>query len=179
MHITTQLPPASEPVALSAAKAFLRIDYEGEDASVSALIASARARVEAETGLCLVERTVKLSVPCWPLNIRDTHKLVLPIGPVSSIESVMVDGVDHTERFVLQKAKPDILKFRGAILPFAKTGIEITLKAGFGPNDSDVPADLKLAVKLLVAESYARGESGADLSQDVAVLLAPWRRVSL
>ncbi|WP_018996584.1 head-tail connector protein [Hirschia maritima] len=179
MKITTLVPPVGEPVALAAGKAFLRIDYEGEDTKVSSLISSARARVEVETGLRLVERTVKLELSCWPANELEARTLELPIGPVSSIQSVMIDGEDFTSRFVLQKGNPDRLKFRGTILPIAQDGFEISLIAGFGPDEGYVPADLKLAVKLLAAESYSRTNSSEDLSTDVAALLAPWRRVSL
>ena len=179
MKITTLVPPVGEPVALAAGKAFLRIDYDGEDTKVSSLISSARARVEAETGLCLLERTVKLELSRWPPNDLEARTLELPIGPVSSLQSVRIDGEDFTSRFVLQKGRPDRLKFRGTVLPIAQDGFEVSLIAGFGPDESHVPADLKLAVKLLVAESYSRLNSNDELSTDIAVLLAPWRRVSL
>ncbi len=179
MYITTLAEPASEPVSVQAGKAFLRIDFEGEDMAVASLIAAARARVEAETGVCLVERTVKLSLPCWPPSRRYAHKIDLPIGPVSSLVSVHVGEEDLTHRFTLQKGRPDVLRFRGAILPYQDRQIEIVVRAGFGADESYVPADLKLAVKMLAAQAYQRGEGSVDLSMDVAVLLAPWRRVSL
>lgn len=179
MNITTLVEPAGEPVSMDAVKAFLRIDYEGEDTKVSSLISSARARIEVETGLCLVQRTAKIEVSDWSFKSRNELEFELSIGPVSSIVSVLIDGVDHTQRFVLKKGRPDTLKFRGAFLPYIHEMAEFTFVSGFGPDDSYVPADLKLAVKLLVAESYAQGEAGSDLSNDVSVLLAPWRRVSL
>lgn len=179
MNITTLVPPASEPVALAAAKAFLRIDYDGEDTQVSSLIASARARVEIETGLCLVERTVKITLENWPQNDMSTRQFKLPIGPVIGLESVVIAGVDETAHFSLRKGRPDFLKYNGAAMPPANKETEITLKVGFGPNESYTPADLKLAVKLLVAESYARSGDRGDLTTDVAVLLAPWRRFCL
>ena len=59
MTLTVMTPPDGEALSLDAAKDYLRIGTGGEDALVTALIASARARLEAASGLVLVTRTLK------------------------------------------------------------------------------------------------------------------------
>ena len=57
MTLTVMTPPDGEVLSLDAAKDYLRIGTGGEDALVTALIASAR--LEAASGLVLVTRTLK------------------------------------------------------------------------------------------------------------------------
>ena len=52
--LTVITPPAEEPLTLAAAKDFLRLGTNAEDALVGELIKAGRAQVEASTGLALV-----------------------------------------------------------------------------------------------------------------------------
>ena len=69
MTLTVITPPDGEALSLDAAKDYLRIGTDGEDALVTALIAAARARLEAASGLALVTRTLKQGWECWPGDV--------------------------------------------------------------------------------------------------------------
>ncbi|MFU8765990.1 MAG: head-tail connector protein, partial [Haliea sp.] len=57
---------------------------------------------------------------------------------------------------------------------------EITFDAGFGPDWADVPADLAQAVFLLATRFYEhRGGTEAEITPDVAALIAPYRSIRL
>ena len=180
MIITTLVPPAGEPVALAEARTFLRIDYEGEDELVASLTASGRARTEAETGLCLVTRTLRLAMARWPVRALESGRLELPVRPVSEVLSVTAAGADVTMGFALEAGTQPVLRPLSGGFPAAGDGVEITVAAGFGAPE-DVPDELVLAVKMLAADAYAgrEGDRVRGLSEDVAALLAPWRRVRL
>ncbi|MEP6275426.1 MAG: hypothetical protein ABJ372_09905, partial [Hyphomonas sp.] len=87
-------PPDGEALSLGAAKEYLRIGHAGEDGLVADLIASARARLEAETGLALIARTVTRRFDRWPSGVTRTGLRLVP-GPASALVSVeTVDAED-------------------------------------------------------------------------------------
>ena len=93
-NLTVITPPDGEALSLDTAKAYLRIGHAGEDDLVTGLIASARARLEAETGLALVTRTVTRRFDRWPSGVTRTGMRLVP-GPASALVSVeTVDAED-------------------------------------------------------------------------------------
>ena len=50
----------SEPITLSEAKNYLRVDYSEDDALITALITSARVRLEQYAGVAMTERTLQV-----------------------------------------------------------------------------------------------------------------------
>ena len=57
---------ASEPVTLSDAKAYCRVDVTDDDALITSLIGAARRYVERETGLALMTQTWTAVIDRWP-----------------------------------------------------------------------------------------------------------------
>ena len=191
MNLSVLTPPAVEPVGLDAARDFLRIDYTGEDDLVSALIAGARARLEAETGLALITRKVRLCLDDWPSPSLESLVHTLPVGPVSGLDRLAVwtadaGFTDQTVDVRLEPGRPARLVLEGAHWPWPERGvggIEIDLTIGFG-GVGDVPADLILALKSLIAHGYEH-RTGEDwrahraLPDLVEEMISPWRRVRL
>ena len=184
MKTTVIVPPDGEPVSLSAVKDYLRIGHEGEDALVVDLIASARARLEAELDLALVRRTIQIVYSGWPTGLAGRGVIVRPT-PLQALKAVRIvareEVTDVTEQFVLEGGR--LCRKPWSTLPVLPVGgwIEVEFEAGFGDIDA-VPDDLQLAVKLLAGQGYRlrNGDGDEDVfPQEVDDLLAPYKGVRL
>lgn len=187
MKTTVITPADGEPVPLSAVKEYLRIGHDGEDGLISSLIASARARLEAELQRALLTRTVKVEYSGWPISLAKAGLKLVP-GPVSALIEVAVidstdDGETITSRFMLQDG---VLRIRPwSFIPPVDAGgrIEVTFETGYGAQ-GNVPDDLVLAVKILAAHAYHVRGGGREIDEDalpgeVDDLLFPYKGVRL
>ncbi len=175
MTLYRTVDPAGEPVTLADAKAQLRIAHDSEDALISGLIKAARAEVEAQTGMALIDQSWRLAMDCWPHD----GLVRLRRHPVKEILSVTVYG-EEGEAAVLDSAsyqadlvtRPARLHFTSPPAPERRlNGIEVDFTAGFGEAGTDVPDLLKRAVLMLVAHWYEfRATYGA---QDQPVSIPP------
>lgn len=194
--MTLQLvtPPAVEPVALPEAKAFLRAGHDAEDNLILQLIASARQRVEAETGLALINRTCRETLDRWDIPGRLTAngtQFRLPLPPLVSVDSVTVQDAEGTATiwdpanyFVDSAAQPGRIALLSGGFPEpgrAAAGIVIDFTAGHGEAADDVPEALREAVLRLTADAYLNREGRTERPLPMAVqsLLAPYKRVRL
>ncbi|MDP1556835.1 MAG: hypothetical protein Q8L84_15355 [Hyphomonas sp.] len=182
-ELTVITPPAGEPLTLAAAKDFLRLGTDAEDALVTALIRAGRAHVETATGFALVSRTLMRRWTAWPHGLMRGGVKLRP-GPAQALVSVVrvdAEGGEElvTGRFELLSGKLRLRPFAG--LPVVPLGgaIEVTFVAGYGEAE-DVPEDLVHGVKLWVQAAYLAGDAkrgAADAAVDAA--LAPRREVRL
>jgi uncharacterized phiE125 gp8 family phage protein len=165
MSLALTTPPVVEPVGLAEVKAHLRVPHVDDDALISTLIVSARRRVEMKTGLRLISQGWSQFLDCWPQG----GLVELKVNPVSAVSDVIVYGdldttapVDPAHYFLDATANPPRVVFRQGRNPSPPgrrvKGIEVRFTAGFGLAAA-VPADLKQAILLLVADAYAyRGD---------------------
>lgn len=180
--------PALEPLTMGEAKAFLRIDSEGEDALILALIAAARRVVEAATGRALLTQSWRLVRDAWP----PSGVFALPVAPVRAFVAARVRAADGTTQDIdlsllrlVTARTPALVYLDPARLPQPGArwgGIEIELDAGYGDAVTDVPADLVQAVRLVLAHFHEHRDAPGDtlrLPATVAELLAPYKLVRL
>ena len=190
MNITTLAAPAAMPVGLAEAKDYLRIGYDTEDELVGSLIAGATARVEQEAGVALISRTLRVTLDRWPKGAVELRTTRLPVRPAASLAAVRVRSADGTastvtDRFTLDAGRAARLVWVNGPFPWPGArvnAVEIDYVAGFGTEPWDVADGLRLAVKRLVAFGYHARDAetlAGKLPEDVAGLLASWRRVSL
>lgn len=158
----TTVPTGALPVALF--KEHLRLgsgfaDDGLQDTLIESFLRSALAAIEARTGKALIERTFSWTLTRW----RDGSAQALPIGPVSAIvDVVLVDrlGGETVVDAASYQLRPDmqrpVLASVAAALPTIPQGgsVKVQMLAGFGPEWSDLPADLAQAVLLLAAHYY-------------------------
>ena len=178
-------PPAAEALTLAEVKAHLRLDGTEEDELLAQLIATAREHLERETGLCLIEQTLRLHLDHWPAS----GVIQIARGPVQAIDAVTVYAEDGTashpslqDHLLDGQTRPARLWLRDPPKPGrAINGIEIDFTAGFGQAGADVPDPLKRAMLTHIALMFAhRGALSLD-QQPGAVpdgydrLIAPFR----
>jgi len=182
--------PVIEPLSLAEAKAYLRVAHSDDDAVIAALIESARAYVEARTRRALITQIWRHSRDAWPVGGR-VAVLPVPLLELTAARVYDEDGVAQAidpETFVFDTiSAPGVISFAPWSVPppgRVQAGIELDFAAGYGGTPDDVPAPLRLAIRLLVAHWYEnRGVvvSGgtAPMPAGVVELIAPYRVLSL
>ncbi len=183
MSLTLITGPATEPVTLADAKLHLRVDGTVEDALIQTLISAARLTLEAHGNLAMINQTWALRLDRWPGSV-----VSLPIGPVSAVQAIFVDGIALANEAYVLVPGGDARIARADNAPWRAPsglagGIEIRFDAGFGPEGTDVPRHLHHAILMLVAEWFENREAGsrveaghATLPPAVMRLISPYRK---
>jgi uncharacterized phiE125 gp8 family phage protein len=179
--------PEAEPVLVSEAKAYLRLDTTSEDELIAGLIRAARDDVEHSTGLALIDQTWRLALDAVPPG----GIINLPRHPVREILAVTCIGNEGEASLVPADdwvadlvSRPARLYFRRPPVPMRSVGgIEVGFRAGFGEAGTDVPDLIKRAMLSLVAHWYEHRAGYAPDGQPATYppqyerLIAPWRQV--
>jgi uncharacterized phiE125 gp8 family phage protein len=183
--------PTVEPVTLTEAKLYLRVEHDDDDDLIAALVAGSRIHVESQTRRALITQTWRLVRDAWPASGR---LFVLPVPLISLVAARVYTSDTATQAidlaaFAVDKAPaPALLAFRPGTLPApgrAVAGIEIDITTGYGAAPGDVPQALRQAIRLLTAHWYenrglaAVGQQVALLPTTVAALIAPYQVLSL
>ncbi|MDE2579549.1 MAG: head-tail connector protein [Hyphomicrobiales bacterium] len=194
--------PVGEPVALAAARNWLRVDANDDDGAIAALIVAARVAVEAATRRALLTQTWRIQCNRWTTDRAGDGSLAslavapapgpvalrLPVAPVQSLAGLRIYDASGGVQIVPQ----DIWRLAGAPedarIVFAApppqpgrpdAGIEIDVVTGYGAAE-DVPAPLRQAILTLVAHWYEqRGKTdpaARSMPPAIAGMLAPFAR---
>jgi len=191
MPLVLTAAPALEPVSVSEAKDYLRIDSAIEDPVVASLILAARLHIEGALDIAMLSQGWSLFLDCWP----EDGRVPIPLGPLKSVDAVKVYDADDAAQTVspetyvvdLSSLRPRLVRQGGALWPRpgrAANGIEIALTAGYGDTPDKVPQPIRQAVLMLAAHWYGEREPVVfdrpdELPHGVADLLKPFRRVRL
>lgn len=172
-----------EPISLTDAKLFLRIDTADEDALVGELISASREHIERTTGVLLASRTLVGVVDCWgdvvsggglvspggvPLHPGDpapaptAGTIPFPVRPVTEVEKVELVALDGTEsvwdeaNYYLDTSgqSPRLAKRDGAVFGFALQALGGVRVTFTAGYDENPPADLLLAMRTLIGHWY-------------------------
>lgn len=159
-------PPASEPVTAGEVKAQAIVDHADDDALIARLIEAARSYIEAYCGIRLAKRT--LTITCDSFSDFDR----LPEAPVQEQGIVSIKYIDPAgSEQTLSSAVYDLRQcgdgLEAAIVlkpgqrwPAIQLRSRITVTAFVGYET--VPAAIKHAMLMWIAEAYAKRENGAQ-----------------
>jgi uncharacterized phiE125 gp8 family phage protein len=174
-------PPASLPVTLAAAKAWLRVDHADDDDAIAALLGAAVNLLDGRNGIlgrALEAQTWELVLDRFPVA-----EIRLPLGPVASVTSVAFtdpEGAEDTvsaEDFELD----NVSGFEGWVVPRAGfswpatmetiNAVRVRFVAGTG-----TPEGVRQALLDMVAARYDTRGEGKLLTPGIVADLAPFRR---
>ncbi|MGQ3041108.1 MAG: head-tail connector protein [Brevundimonas sp.] len=179
--------PAQTPVTLAEAKAHCRVDHSDEDSLITSLIGAAVAELDGwagSLGRCLVTQTWAQDFDGFPLRLR----LPLPAATIVSVTYVDTDGSAQTlaeDRYELRRdalgsfVEP-AFSYSWPAVRAQSASVTVTFTAG--ASAADVPASIKTAILLRVADLYQNREAvGAELkpSPTIRALLAPFTAAGL
>ncbi|MFC4174314.1 hypothetical protein ACFOYU_20075 [Microvirga sp. GCM10011540] len=178
--------PAVEPVSLPEMKLHPRADGDAEDELIGGLVTAARLTVEAASRRVLVSQRWRVVLDRWP----ETGLLLLPLSPIIAVESVSVRDSSGAETEIApNRIEADTLSDPQGLAvlpppqsPLARNGIAVAVRAMFWPAPEDVPATLRLAIRLLVARWFEnRGDMTGEqtLPPETLALVTQFRRARL
>ena len=130
-----------------------------QDGLLAAHLRASMAAIEARTGKILIAREFSWSLTGW----RDQRRQPLPVSPVSAIVDVVITDrhgvetvLDPDHWYLEPDTQRPSLNPVTTNLPCVPMGatVKIGMLAGYGPEFSDLPADLAQAVLLLAAHFY-------------------------
>jgi uncharacterized phiE125 gp8 family phage protein len=166
--------PETEPLSLTDAKLFLRIDHDNEDSLIEKLIVAAREAAENYLRRSLIDQSWQLEIKGVPCAVE------LPRGPVQSITSV-VARADNGVETTLDSSCYSLNMLRGTVtlrnLP-SVSALVITYTAGFGAA-GDVPHAIRQGMLMHIASLYDAREAAQGLSSELISLYAPYREIRL
>jgi uncharacterized phiE125 gp8 family phage protein len=159
--IVTQ--PATEPVTLAEVKEYLRLDGNDHDNVLNSLISSARQWCEMYQNRAYITQTWETWLDKWEFPIRLARPPLIAVSYIKYYDSTnteltwpvteyQVDGVTDPARVNLAyniTAPNDVLRPMNAIV--------VRYTTGYGAA-ADVPAVVKLAIKMIVAFRFENPE---------------------
>lgn len=158
-------PPDGEPITLAEAKTHLRVelDFEDDDAYISALITACRRYTEELTGNLFKRQTWKLTLDAFPCQIVLRKR---PVTDVNSIVYIGGDGAQQTLDAALYQV--DLNGFLARIRPAygqswpttrSQMGaVEVSFVAGAEDTEVGIPEYWKQGVLLLLGHYYENRE---------------------
>lgn len=171
--------PASEPVTLTEAKAFLRVDSSADDTLIGDLIAAARDLVETSLGRRLVTQTWQLTLDAFPADARGGDAAIrVPYPPFASVTTLKYRaGAGTLTTWGSSNYVADIQSTPGRVYPALgvswpetwelPNAVELVFVCGTAV--ADVPGAIKTGIKMIVADVYERREL-AGLGRAEAIL---------
>jgi uncharacterized phiE125 gp8 family phage protein len=161
--------PSVEPITTAEAKTHLNVSGTSKDTYIGTLIVTARRQIERYLNRALINQNWKVYYDCWK------HEMLIPFGnlqitsdtpgPASPVVKYYNTGGTLTTLtesgyyWVITTTEPGrIVRKYDATYPQLQDGrpdaIEIAFTAGYGVAGSDVPDDIKHAMKLLITNYY-------------------------
>ncbi len=166
--------------AVDAAKTYLRIEQDEEDALIASLLAAAIRHCEAFLGLILLRRN---AVDRLPVSAAWQRLSVTPALSITDATGIPTEGA----RFALPvEAYAFDMDGSGdgwvrVTQPGTARRVDVTVLAGLAADWDTIPEPLRLAVLRLTAHLHAYRDAPGDTGPPAAVaaLLRPFRRMHL
>ena len=174
--ITTISEDVVNPVTLTEAKNYLRVDYSEDDDLIESLITTARVRLEQYAGVAMTERT--LQVVAYVDNFIE-----LPYVPIGTVLTVEVfagnDWVELTENMGYYLVGSTYVKT--FMTSYLSSEFRFTYTCGY----ASTPQIMKTALLKMVSDLYEYRESSVEATRPSANLMTayelirPFKRINI
>ncbi len=169
-------PPASEPLTLSQAKAFLRVEHTADDDAITRAITTARQFAEQYLRAALLPQS-------WDYIVANPREctLHLPLGPAQTITSVtLTDAAGGTSTMDNANYRLSVDGF-AVIFANVPTVEKVTVRysASSYATAGDVPAVILQGMLHHIAVMMESRDGVVALPMQSVNCYAPYRRVSL
>lgn len=165
-EVSTQ--PIKEPVSLEEAKTHLRVtqDCTVDDEYILNLISAARRWAEMYQGRSFFQQTQKLYLNEFPFSDVDIDIPMPPLASVTSITYVDTAGDTQTlstDVYTVDTAKQPGRVYRAYNQSWPSTrrqrkAVTIEYVAGYGTDTSNVPAETRQAILIMIAHLFGMRE---------------------
>lgn len=173
--VTTIVEPVSEPITLSEAKNYLKVDFDDDNDLITSLITSARVRLEKYAGVAMTARTLQA--------VAYVDEFIeLPYAPINTITKV--EYWDNQEWVEISLGQYNILgtTYKKVYMSaFSHMEFRFTYTCGYATT----PSVMKTAMFKILADLYDYRESSVEDSKPNAniasayELMKPYKRVSI
>jgi uncharacterized phiE125 gp8 family phage protein len=157
-------PPATEPIGLSDAMNYCRIDSDADVVTIQSMITAARQEAEKITRRQLITATWELRLDRFPKTI---YPPMAPMQSVSSLKYLDSAGdeqtlVENTDFIVDTYSEPArIIPAYGMVWPPIYpvfNAVRVQFVAGYGDNDTDVPQSIRNWMMVFFGALYEHRE---------------------
>lgn len=159
--INTTVAPTFEPLTVTEAREFCRIDDDSQDTTLATCIKAARERIETETRRAICTQTIRVTLDKFPRgddDDSDDFAIVVPRPPLQSVSSITyIDTTGTVQTLATDRYTVDSYSEPGRIVP--AYGIywpttrdvpnAVTITAVVGYTAATMPARVKLLCGLL------------------------------
>ena len=155
-------PTSPAIVSFAQMQSQLRITATDEEQYIMDLVDAATEYAETALSASLLQRTITTVVgsdfhlPAYGIFYDHHHnRMTLPRGPVSAVNSIVdVNGTAITNFALTRHGNSDGLVIRQSPGFGYSFPVTITYTAGYGPNVTDVPADIRMGIRTHVASLW-------------------------
>jgi uncharacterized phiE125 gp8 family phage protein len=184
--------PAVEPLGVSDTASYLRVTDPEEFGLIEEFIAAARGQVDNFLNRALITQTLEYYSDEWPEPYDEDclPAIRIPAPPLIGVSWVkyydmtgVLQTLDPNSYFVDNSPEVGrvVLNY-GRVWPIVlphPQAITVRYTAGYGAAGTDVPAVIRQALRLAVAEMYENRGPSKELPEAVQMLLHPLRIVPL
>ena len=154
-----------EPVSLTDAKNWMRIDYTSDDTLIQSLINASRVHIEKITGVAFVNKLLKTYIQTTGYE-PSVWMIDLPYGPLICVDHVKIKtGMNSWETLTKNE---DYEIIAGKVWLYTQGNYEIQYQSGY----SSAPEDIANDIMALVAWQYEN--RGKKMNADQATLLSQY-----
>lgn len=173
--VTTTVEPASEPITLAQAKNYLRVDFDDDNDLITALIVTARTRLEKYAGVAMSARTLQV--------VAYVDEFIeLPYAPLNTITLVEYwNGEDWVEMSVGEYYVLGTTYKKIYMVANNRMEYRFTYTCGY----TTLPQPMITALYKLLADLYDYRESSVEDSKPNSnittayELIKPYKRISI